>query len=74
MSNTCLEFTIKEKLMFSKLEFFKFKKFVNRSGFKVNSDIIEFQYFSLQLKIQRSRSKIVSGFSIILIMKRIMTF
>ena len=63
--------------MFSKLWFFKFKKFVTRLGFggtPANRDTIEFQKFLLQLKNQRSGSKTVPGFFIILILKRIMTF
>ena len=38
-----------------------------------HTDIIEFQNFFLQLNNQRSGSKSVSGFSIILILKGIMT-
>ena len=63
--------------MFSELWFFKFKKFVTRSGFggtPTNRDIIEFQNFSLQLKNQMSGSKTVPSVSIILILKWIMTF
>ena len=43
-------------------------------GAPTHAGIIEYQYFLLQLKNQRSRSKTVCGFSIILILKGIMTF
>ena len=44
---------------------------INFLGAPANADIIE---FLLQLKSQRSESKTVCGFSIILILKGIMTF
>ena len=43
-------------------------------GALTHADIAEFQNFLLQLKNQRSGSKTVYGFSIILILKGIMTF
>ena len=43
-------------------------------GAPTHEDIIEFQKFLLQLKNQRSGSKAVCGFSIISILKGIMTF
>ena len=57
--------------MFSKLRFYKFKKFVTSS---VSHADIEFSNFLLQLKNQRFGSKTMCGFSIILILKGIMTF
>ena len=47
---------------------------INFLGAPTNADIIEFSNFLLQLKSQRSESKTVCGFSIILILKGIMTF
>ena len=43
-------------------------------GAPTHADIIEFENFLLQLKNQKSRSKTVFGFSIILILKGIMRF
>ena len=43
-------------------------------GAPTHEDIIEFQKFLLELKNQRSGSKAVRGFSIILILKGIMMF
>ena len=43
-------------------------------GAPTHADVIEFSNFLLQLKNQRSGSKTVCGFSIILILKVIMTF
>ena len=43
-------------------------------GAPAQADIIEFQNFLLQLKNQRSGSKTVRDFSIMLILKEIMTF
>ena len=43
-------------------------------GAPTHADIIEFSNFLLQLKNQKSGSKTVCGFSIILILKGIMTF
>ena len=66
-----------ENLTFSELWFFKFKKFVSRSVFGefqlTQADIIEF-WNLLQHKNQTPGSKNVCGFSIILILKGIMTF
>ena len=69
-------------MTFSKLQFSEFKKFFSRSVFgepqlmdQVNSThIIEFSNFLLQLKNERSGSKTLCGFYIILILKRILTF
>ena len=68
MSNIYLKVTIET---FSKLRFAGFKKFVTGSVF---GDIIEFSNFLSQLKNQRSGSKTVCGFFIILILKEIMTY
>ena len=65
MSNIYLKVTTET---FSKFRFSGFKKLISRS------DIIEFQNFLLQLKNQTSGSKIVCGFSIILVLKGTMTF
>ena len=67
MSNIYLKVTIET---FSKLRFSGFKKFVNSSVFEE----LQLTQISLQLKNQRSGSKTVCGFSIILILKGIMTF
>ena len=59
-----------------KTSIFYFKKFVSRSVFGEFqlTHITEFSKFLLQLKSQRSGSKTVSGFSIIFILKGVMTF
>ena len=65
------------KVTIEKLRFSKFKRFVSRSVFgelHFNADIIEFYNFLLQLKNQRSGSKTVCRFFIILILEGIMTF
>ena len=43
-------------------------------GAPTHADIIEFSNFLLQLKNERSGSKSVCGFSVILILKEVMTF
>ena len=43
-------------------------------GAPTHADIIEFSNFLLQLKNERSGSKSVCGFSVILILKGVMTF
>ena len=58
MSNTCLKVTIEK----------------NWRSQNFDADIIEFQNFLLRLKNQRSGSKTVCDFSIILISKGIMMF
>ena len=64
--------------MYSKLLFAKFKKGSSPGsifgGAPTPLDIIEFSNFLLQLKNQRSGSKTVCGFSVILIFEGIMTF
>ena len=50
------------------------KNQVSSRGAQRHADIIEFLKFLSQLKNKRSGNKTVSGFSIILILKRIMTF
>ena len=73
MSNIYLKVTTE---MFSKLRFSRFKKFVTRSifGSLTHTDIIEFGNSFLQLKNQRSGSKTMCDFSIILILKGVITF
>ena len=73
MSNMYLKVTNKT---FSKLRFSGFKKFVPGQVWEVptHADIIEFQKVLLQLINKTSRSKSVGGFSIILILKKNMTF
>ena len=66
-----------EKQTFSKLRFSKFKKCVFRSvfgEFQLTQVSLNFWNFLLQFKNQRSGSKTVCGFSVILILKGIMTF
>ena len=73
VSNIYLRVTIE---MFSKLQFLSLK-FFHQVSFWIaltQADTIEFLNFLLQLKNQRSGSKTVCGFSIILILKGIMTF
>ena len=77
MSKIYLKVTIHEKKWHS--QNFDFLGFKNLSpgqfwGAPTHEDIIEFSNFLLQLKNQRSGSKTVCGFSIILILKGIMTF
>ena len=50
------------------------KNQVNFLGAQTHADITEFLKFLLRLKNNRSGSKTVSGFSIILILQGIMTF
>ena len=74
MSSIYLKVT---KLTFLKLQFSKFKMFVSRTvfwGAPIHPDIIEFSNFLFQPKNQRSGSKSVCGFSIILIFKGIIMF
>ena len=69
-----LEFTIKT---LSKLGLSGFKKIGHQVNFwevPTHADIIEFENFLLQLKKKRSGSKTVYTFSIILILKGIITF
>ena len=66
MPSIYLKVTIEKKCRrYPKLQFPKFKMFVSRSVFGVLqlTQISEFSNFLLQLKNQRSGSKIVSGFS-----------
>ena len=72
MSKIYLKGTIEKKMTFSKLQFSEFKKFVSRSGFgeiKVTQILLNFKSACSSLKIRG-----VCGFSIILILKRIVTF
>ena len=71
MLNIYLKFTIETS---SKLRLFEFKNFVTFWGAPTRADIIEFYNFLLQRKNQRSGSKSMCGFSIILVLKGIMTF
>ena len=71
MPNIYLKVTIER---FSKLRFSGFKKFVTRSVFgelQLTQISLNFKNFLLQLKNQRSLSKIVCGFSIISFFKGI---
>ena len=61
-------------MAYSNLRFSKFKKVhlhISFWGTPTHADIIEFPNFLLQLKNQRSGTKTVHGFSIILILKGI---
>ena len=73
MSNIYLEVTIET---FSKLRFSGFKKFVTRSVFEelqLTQISLNFKTFCCNLKFSSLRAS-VCGFSIILILKGIMTF
>ena len=77
MSNIYLKVTIEEKNgHFQNFDFLGLKNLSPGQfwGVQIDKDIIEFQKFFLQLKNQRSGSKTVYSFSIILILKGIMTF
>ena len=77
MSNSYLKGTIEDKNWCSqKFDFLGLKNLSPGQfcGAPTHADIIEFWNFLLLLKNQRSASKIVYGFSIILILKGIMTF
>ena len=76
MSNIYLKVTI-EKNWRSQTSNFEVSKTYHQVSFwgaPTHADIIEFFNFLLQFKNQRSASKTVSGFSIIFILKGIMTF
>ena len=63
--------------MFSKLRLGTSKRLCHQASFwgaATQADFIEFKNFLLRLKNQRSRSKTVRGFSIILILKGHMAF
>ena len=66
MSNIYLKVTTEKK--------WRISYFLSFWGAPTHADIIEFWNFILQLKNQRSGNKSVCGFSIILILKGIMTF
>ena len=74
MSNIYLKVTIEK---FSKLQFSGFKKFVTSSVFgelPLTQMSLNFKISCCNLKIRGLGAKNVSGFSIILILKGIMTF
>ena len=76
MSNSYLKVTIEKNWHSQNFEF-EFQNICHQASFwgaPTHADIIEFSNFLLQLKNQRSGSKTVCGFSIILILKGIMTF
>ena len=62
--------------MLSKLFFLGLENLLSGQfwGAPTHTDIIEFSNFLLQLKNERSGSKSVCGFSVILILKGVMTF
>ena len=77
MSSIYLNFSIEKNWRSQNFEFLSSRnlspsQFMERAP--IHADIIEFQNFLLQLKNQRSGSKTVCGFSIILILIGIMTF
>ena len=79
MSNIYLKVTSQKKSRSytnTKLDFLSLKSLSPGQfwGAPTHADIIEFSNFLLLLKNQRSGSKIVCRFSIILILKGIMTF
>ena len=69
MSNIYLKVTIDENCRSQNFNFLRLKNFLG-----THVDIIELQKFLLQLKNQRTGSKTVCDFSIILILKGIMMF
>ena len=71
MSNTFLKVNIEKKKC---PQNFDFTKKHSIWGVPTHTDVIEFSNFLLQLKNQTSGSKPVCDFSIIFILKRIMTF
>ena len=77
MSNIYFKVAIEIKAMYSILQFSKLKSSSPGQffgGAPSHADIIKFSNFLLQLINQRSGSKIVCGFSIILRLKGIMMF
>ena len=76
VSNVYLKVTI-EKVTYSKLRFSKFKKFFSGSifeGFQLTQVSLSFRTSCCSLKIKRLVAKHGYFFSIILILKEIMTF
>ena len=76
MSNIYLKFFIDT---FSKLRFSGFKKFITRSDFGEpqgthSNASLNFKTLVMQPKNQRSGSRTMCGFSIIVILKGVMTF
>ena len=69
MSNIYLKVTIDENCRSQNFNFLRLKNFLG-----THVDIIELKKFLLQLKNQRTGSKTVCDFSIILILKGIMMF
>ena len=69
MPNIYLKVTIDENCRSQNFNFLRLKNFLG-----THVDIIELQKFLLQLKNQRTGSKTVCDFSIILILKGIMMF
>ena len=72
MSNIYLKIAINKKLRTQNLDLAQFSD--SSEVAPTHADNIEFSNFLLQLKNQRSGSKTVRGFSIILILKVIRTF
>ena len=71
MSNVYLKVTVEKKWNTQNFDFLSLK---SSSPGQTHTDIIEFSDFLLQLKNQRSGSKTLWAFSIILILKGIMKF
>ena len=76
MSNIYLKVTIEKKWVLKKFDFLSLKSSSPGllGGAPTHTDIIEFSNFSLQPKNQMSGNTTVSGFSIVFILKGIMTF
>ena len=76
MSNIYLKVTIEKNWRSQNFDFLSLENLsqVSFLGAPTHADIIEFQSCLLQLKNQKSGSKTVCGFSIILTLKGIMTF
>ena len=73
MSNIYLKVTV-EKNCLLKTSVFRLHHQVNFLGAPTHADIIEFENFFLQHKNQRSRSRTVCDFSIILTLNGIIKF
>ena len=76
MSNIYLKVTIEKNWRSQDFDFLNFKnsspgQFLRAS---THADFIEFENYLLHIENQRSRSKIVCDFSVILILEGIMTF
>ena len=77
MTYIYLNISIEKKLTFSELPFSKFKTFVTKSVFwepQLTQTSLNFKTSYCNLKIRGLGRKTACGFSIILVLKEIMTF